>query len=162
MAWWLTGAASVQVQLFCKESNNMPDLIYKPQPRISPLTKPFWDAVNHNKLMIQKCESADCLKHIFYPRASCPYCHGSKLRWIQAQGSGVVISNTTIHRPHHEGFSQDCPYAFAAIGLKEGPCIYAKLIHAPIDVSLVGLGVTIEFELHGPAQKIPVFILTGR
>jgi uncharacterized OB-fold protein len=139
----------------------MPDIIYKPQPRISLLTKPFWDAVNQDKLMIQQCESAGCLKYIFYPRASCPYCHGSKLRWTQAQGGGVVISNTTIHRPHHDGFAHDCPYVFAAIELQEGPCIYAKLILAPIDVSLVGQSVSVKFEIHGPSQKIPVFVLSG-
>lgn len=160
MAWWPTDAALVQAQLFCKEINDMPDIIYKPQPRISLLTHPFWDAVNHDKLLIQKCECADCLKYVFYPRASCPYCHGSRLRWVQAQGCGVVISNTTIHRPHHEGFASDCPYVFAAIELKEGPCIYAKLINAPVDVSLVGRDVTVDFERHSPTQKIPIFVLS--
>jgi uncharacterized OB-fold protein len=140
----------------------MSEIIHKPQPRISLLTKPFWEAVNQGKLMIQQCESAGCLKHVFYPRPSCPFCHGSSLRWIEAKGSGVVISNTTIHRPHHEGFAHDCPYVFAAIELIEGPCIYAKLINAPTDVSLVGQSVEVAYEVHGPAQKIPVFVLTGQ
>ena len=139
----------------------MMDALMKPQPRISLLTKPFWEAVNQQeKLLIQQCESSECGKYVFYPRVCCPFCQSPKLRWVQAKGTGTVISNTTIHRAHHPGFDHECPYVFAAVQLDEGPCIYAKIIQAPIDVSLVGKAVKVTFEAHGPAQKIPVFLLS--
>ena len=131
----------------------------KPQPRINLLTQPFWDGANEEKLFVQQCEQTDCKKHIFYPRASCPFCYSPQLRWVEANGEGFIISNTTIHRPHHEGFVEECPYVFAAIQLAEGPCIYGKVIDAPIDTSLVNKPVSVKFEFHSSKQKIPVFVL---
>jgi len=140
----------------------MTETLLKPQPRVSLLTKPFWDAVSkEQRLLIQQCQSTSCGKYVFYPRVCCPYCHRSDLRWVQAKGTGVIISNTTIHRPHHTGFDLECPYVFAAVELTEGPCIYAKIADAPIDVSLVGQSVTVDFEDHGPGQKIPIFVLAS-
>lgn len=138
----------------------MSETLLKPQPRVSLLTKPFWDAVDQQeKLLIQQCQSSSCGKYVFYPRVCCPYCHSPDLKWVQSSGKGTIITNTTIHRPHHDGFNHECPYSFAAVELTEGPCIYGKVIGAPLDVSLIGQAVKVAFEEHGPDKKIPVFML---
>jgi|AntAceMinimDraft_12_1070368.scaffolds.fasta_scaffold04035_8 hypothetical protein len=138
----------------------MTKILQKPQPRVNSLTEPFWEAINREgKLLIQKCQEGVCGKYIFYPRVCCPFCQSSKLQWVPAKGTGVILSNTTIHRPHHEGFIAECPYAFAAVELTEGPCIYTTLLGAPLDVSLVGRRVTMKPEQHGSNQKIPIFTL---
>ena len=130
----------------------------KPQPRITDLNRPFWNGGNEGRLMIQRCLA--CEKAIFYPRACCPFCQHGDLKWVQASGKGKVISHTTVHRTHHDGFNAEAPYVFAAIALDEGLCFYAQLDGAPVDgVSLVGRAVHVDFVPHGPQLKIATFRL---
>jgi uncharacterized OB-fold protein len=133
----------------------------KPQPRVTELTRPFWDGANAGRLMIQRCNETSCARAVFYPRTCCPYCHGPSLSWIQASGKGRVISHTTVYRAHHDGFNTEAPYVFAAVALEEGPLIYAQLSGAPTDgSSLIDKAVTVDFAPHGPGRSMPVFRLT--
>lgn len=132
--------------------------VLKPQPRVTPLTRPFWDGANEGKLMIQRC--ASCGSAVFYPRVCCPFCQASELRWEAASGRGRVISHTTVRRTHHDGFNADAPYVFAAVALEEGPCIYAQIPGAPLEASLIGREVRVDFVDHGPGRKMPVFLLS--
>lgn len=130
----------------------------KPQPRVTELNRPFWNGCNEGRLVIQRCPA--CEKAIFYPRVCCPFCQHGDLAWIEAKGTGKVISHTTVHRTHHDGFNAEAPYVFAAIALDEGPCIYTQLAGAPVDgTSLIGRAVRAEFVEHGPTQKMAVFRL---
>lgn len=130
----------------------------KPQPRITELNRPFWAGCNEGRLMIQRCP--ECKKGIFYPRVCCPFCRHGAVEWVQASGKGNVISHTTVHRTHHDGFNAEAPYVFAAIALAEGPCMYAQLNGAPVDgASLIGRPVEVEFMEHGPGQRIAAFRL---
>ncbi|CAN5256412.1 hypothetical protein BH09PSE6_BH09PSE6_12670 [soil metagenome] len=130
----------------------------KPQPRVTPLSRPFWDGCNDDRLMLQRCRS--CLLAVFYPRVCCPHCHGPDLDWFRAEGRGSVLSHTTVRRTHHDGFNAEAPYVFAAIRLKEGPLFYAQLIDAPVDgLSLIGRPVLAAFVEHGPGRKLCAFRL---
>ena len=132
--------------------------VLKPQPRITELNRPFWTGCNQGRLMIQRCPA--CQKGIFYPRVCCPFCKHGDIAWVQASGKGKVISHTTVHRTHHDGFNAEAPYVFAAIALDEGPCLYAQLNGAPVDgTSLVGRVVQVEFVAHGPELRIAAFRL---
>jgi uncharacterized protein len=132
----------------------------KPQPRVTALTRPFWDGANERRLMIQRCTVPACGKALFYPRVCCPHCKSPALEWIQAAGKGRVISHTTVRRTHHDGFNADAPYVFAAIALEEGPCIYGQMPGAPSEgVTLSGRPVYVDFVEHGPQRLMPVFRL---
>jgi uncharacterized OB-fold protein len=132
----------------------------KPQPRVNALTRPFWDAANARRLMIQRCTAPGCGRAVFYPRVCCPYCKSAGLEWVEAAGTGRVISHTTVYRTHHDGFNGDAPYVFAAIDLAEGACMYAQMPGAPTDGrSLVGAPVRVDFVEHGPQRLMPVFRL---
>lgn len=134
----------------------------KPQPRVSSLTRPFWDGVNAHRLMIQRCTSADCGKAIFYPRVCCPFCKAPRPEWIQASGAGRVIAHTIVHRTHHAGFDAEAPYVFAAIELAEGPCVYAQIRGASlVDECLRGTAVQVEYVQHGPDRLMLVFRLSN-
>ena len=134
--------------------------VLKPQPRVSEIARPFWDAANEGKLLIQRCASPDCGRAVFYPRVCCPYCKGADLVWIEASGRGRVISHATVRRTHHDGFNAEAPYVFAAIGLVEGPLIYGQVPGAPLEGSLIGREVAVVFAEHGPGRRIPAFRLT--
>lgn len=134
--------------------------VAKPQPRVTQLTRPFWEGANDGRLVIQRCDEPSCARAVFYPRTCCPFCHGPSLSWIEASGKARVISHTTVFRTHHDGFNGEAPYVFAAVALVEGPLMYAQLSGAPIDgPSLVGRAVTVDFARHGPGRSMPVFVL---
>ena len=130
----------------------------KPQPRVTQLNRPFWDGCNHDRLVIQRCRA--CARAVFYPRVCCPFCKNGDLDSFDAAGRGTVISHTTVRRTHHDSFNPDVPYVFAAIALEEGPCLYGRILAAPVDgPSLIGRSVTTTFVAHGPQQKILAFRL---
>lgn len=132
----------------------------KPQPRVSNLNRPFWEGCNSGRLVVQRCRNEACGRKVFYPRVCCPYCRGGDLDWIACSGRGRIISHTTVHRPHHDGFSAEAPYMFAAVEIEEGPCLYAQVPDAPIDgSSLIGRSVIADFVPHGPDLQIVVFRL---
>jgi uncharacterized OB-fold protein len=136
---------------------NDPHLL-KPQPRVTELSRPFWDGCNSGSLMIQKCRA--CAREVFYPRVCCPFCKAGELDWVTASGRATVISHTTVRRTHHDSFNAEAPYVFAAVALEEGPCIFAQLLEAPAEgPSLVGRQVGVVFVDHGPGQKIAAFRL---
>lgn len=129
--------------------------VFKPQPRVNGVTSPFWEGANAGKLMIQRCSK--CGSAIFYPRVCCPFCKEADLAWEEASGRGQIISHTTVRRTHHDGFNTDAPYVFAAVALEEGPCIYGQVPNAPLESSLVGREVRVDFVEHGPGRKMPIF-----
>ena len=134
--------------------------VLKPQPRVTELTRPYWDGANAGRLMIQRCTNQACAKAVFYPRVCCPYCHDGGLEWFEATGRGKIITHTTVRRAHHEGFDASSPYVFAAVEVEEGACIYAEIPGAPVEgESLIGRAVTVDFVDHGPGRRMPVFRL---
>jgi uncharacterized OB-fold protein len=133
----------------------------KPQPRVTEVNRPFWDGCNDGRLMMQRCRNPDCRKTVFYPRVCCPYCHGAELDWVDVGSRGRIVSHTTVHRPHHDGFIAEVPYVFAAIEI-EGAILYAQLLEAPVDgTSLIGCAVSVAFAPHGPDRRLAVFRLTA-
>ncbi len=132
----------------------------KPMPRMTEVTRPYWEGANDGRLMIQRCVNPACAKAVFYPRVCCPHCHGAELAWFRATGGGRIITHTTVRRAHHDGFNASAPYVFAAVEIDEGPCIFAEIPGAPVDdVSLIGRRVSVDFVLHGPGRRMPVFRL---
>lgn len=134
----------------------------KPQPRVTELNRRYWDGVDAGRIVLQHCLNHACRRAIFYPRVCCPYCQHAELEWREAAGTGRVISHSTIHRTHHDGFNDEAPYVFAAVELIEGVLVYAQLPGAPVDgESLVGRAVAADFVPHGPDRRMLVFRITG-
>ena len=136
--------------------------MHKPQPRVTELNRRYWDGVDAGRIVLQHCLNHACRRAIFYPRVCCPYCQHAELEWRAAGGMGHLVSHSTIHRTHHDGFNDEAPYVFAAIELTEGVLVYAQVPGAPIDgESLIGQAVTADFVPHGPNRKMLVFRLAG-
>jgi uncharacterized OB-fold protein len=132
----------------------------KPQPRVTELNRRYWDGINAGQLVLQYCLNHACGRAIFYPRVCCPYCQHAELEWRDVTGTGRVISHSTIHRTHHDGFNDEAPYVFAAVELAEGVLVYAQLPGAPVDgTSLIGRAVRADFVAHGPNRRMLAFRL---
>lgn len=130
----------------------------KPQPRVGALNRPFWEGCNAGRLMLQRCPA--CRRAIFYPRVCCPFCRHGELEWFEASGRGTIVSHTTVHRTHHDGFNGEAPYVFGAIALAEGPLMYGQVLEAPLENEvLIGRGVRAQMVPHGPGLSIPAFRL---
>ena len=120
----------------------------KPFPLPDPDTEHFWKAAAEGRLDIQRCKS--CSRHIFYPRAICPYCGALGPEWVTAVGSGEVYSYTVVHRAPPE-FADEAPYVIALVDLDEGVRMMTRLVDVDPKEVRVGLRVQVVFAGEPPA-----------
>lgn len=133
----------------------------KPSPKVTAVSRPFWEACNRDQLLLQRCQAAECRRYVFYPRVCCPFCARSALTWEVASGRGRIVTFTAVHRPHHEGFYAEAPYYYIAVQLEEGPIIYSRLHGSdPGEIDLMGHEVQVAFHDHVPGQRIAFFELS--
>lgn len=120
------------------------------------LSKPYWESVNNEQLIIQYC--TDCQKLQYPIRSSCYYCGDTKsLDWKEVEGKGEIVAAITIEDGRLNRRMPDQPYNLAVISLNEDPTInfYSNLpgiepYHAPI-----GQKVHVVFERVSSDQLIP-------
>lgn len=131
----------------------------KPLPRITSVDRPFWNACNEERVLIQRCTADGCGQHVYYPRVCCPHCHRDTLEWTEVSGMGSIVSHTMVHRTHHDSFNEHTPYVFAAVRLDEGPIVYARIEGGENREDLTGRKVTAVFEQLSITQKVLSFKL---
>lgn len=136
----------------------------KPLPTPNAETRPFWEAAAQGVLRIQRCEA--CGTAQFPPRAICGHCHARGApAWVDAQGTGVIASHTTVHRPPSPAFKADLPYTLALVTLDEGPRILVSLRGDAARAPAIGLPVVIRFEApagpHGIALPYAILAETA-
>jgi uncharacterized protein len=115
---------------------------FKPLPKPTPSSRPFWDAAKKHELKLQKCGA--CSQYIYYPRDRCPNCFSDQLSWEQVSGRGKLYSYTTVYRASTRSFS-DAPYVLAIVELDEGPRMTTNMTVAQ-DKLKVGMPVTVVFD----------------
>lgn len=128
----------------------MPKLIPTPDE----LSKPFWDAVNEQRLVVQHCTACNVLQ--YPPRPACQECGSTNLDWKQTNGRGHIEEFVVIQDTHLPFRQDDQPFNLALITLDEDPRInfFSNLPGiAPFEVP-VGAAVEVTFEPVGPGQLI--------
>jgi uncharacterized OB-fold protein len=101
---------------------------FKPLPKPSPTSRPFWEAAKRHELKIQRCGA--CNKYVYYPRDRCPHCFADKLAWERVSGRGKVYSYTIVRRASARSFA-DGPYVLAIVQLEEGPRLTTNIVGPP-------------------------------
>jgi uncharacterized OB-fold protein len=135
----------------------MADEVYaKPIPEPSRDSKPYWDALEQVRLVIQQCAACGKLRH--YPRPVCDACYSMEVTWRQVSGRGLVHSFTVAHHPFHPGFKSELPYVLATVDLEEGVRMVAQLRGVALDDVAVGLPVEVAFERATEDLTLPYFI----
>jgi uncharacterized OB-fold protein len=105
----------------------------KPLPRVTDLTRPFWDGAKNSELLVQTCRR--CGSGQYPPRPVCLQCWSDELEWKRASGGGTIYSHTTAYRTSTKGFREDTPYVVAIVELDEGPRMVTNVVGcAPDDV----------------------------
>jgi uncharacterized OB-fold protein len=128
-------------------------------PKIIPvpdeLSKPFWDAVNEKRLVLQNC--AACSKLQYPPRPTCQVCGSdAQLEWQQVSGQGHIATSIVIEDGRLNRRMPDQPYNLALITLDADPTVnfYSNLPGTPPYEAPVGAAVEVTFEEVAPGQLI--------
>ena len=128
----------------------MPKLIPVPDE----MSKPFWDAINEKKLLVQRCTSCSTLQ--YPPRPACQDCGSTNLEWKETNGRGHILEFVVLQDTHLPYRQNDQPINLAIVTLDEDPRInfFSNLPGiAPFEVP-VGAAVEVMFEEVGPGQLI--------
>jgi uncharacterized OB-fold protein len=133
-----------------------------PIPVPDELSKPFWDACNEGRLVIQNCTA--CNRKQYPPQANCRQCgKADNLEWKQVEAKGTIIGYVVQHDTRVVMKKPDQPFNIAVVQLNEDPAIkfYSNLPGVPVDDVPVGRGVEVEFIDVGEGQKIHEWKVAG-
>ena len=126
------------------------------------LTKPFWDAANEERLVIQNCKACNRLQHP--PGPTCDHCgSGDNLEWTEMSGRGKIYNYGVVYDCPVKLLQEDLPFNLAVIMLDEDPGIqmYSHLPGTPVDEVPVGASVEVVFEATANGQKVPEWRVLG-
>jgi uncharacterized OB-fold protein len=127
----------------------------KQSPVPNDLDKPFYDACNEDRLVVQYC--ASCARYQFPPRIACTKCSGA-VSWQQVSGRGRVQSRVVVHDTPISSLIPDQPFNVATIALDEEPevIMLSHLPGTPVDQVPIGAAVQVIFETTpATGQKVP-------
>jgi len=126
------------------------------------LTKPFYDAANDDKLVIQNCTACNLLQHP--PSAACRKCgSGDNMEWKGMSGKAKIYNYTVVYDTPIRMLQEDQPFNLAVVMLDEDPGIqmYSHLPGTPVDQVPVGGSVEVVFEATANGQKVPEWRVVG-
>ncbi len=128
----------------------------RPAPVPNDLTKPFGDACNERRLVLQNCTPCERLQ---YPTTQrCTKCSSAdNLEWKEVQGKGHIDVYFVIRDSRIRGFRAAQPINFAVITLDEDPGInfLSNLPGTPPGEVPVGAPVGLIFEQTSTGQMVP-------
>lgn len=127
----------------------------KPIPVPDELSKPFWDACNEKRLVLQYCTADRMLQ--YPPEKTCQVCRtADHLEWREVNGRGRIMEYTVIHDSRLRPIQADQPINFAVITLDDDPGInfLSNLPGTPVDQVPVGAAVELIFEQAAPGQLV--------
>lgn len=115
----------------------------KPLPKVSSVSRAFWEGTKRGELLIQQCEH--CKRTIFYPRLFCPTCLSQELVWTRSSGRARIETFSIIYHPPIKSFENEIPYIFAIVRLEEGAQMASNIIDCSPEVVHVGMEVEVTF-----------------
>ena len=128
----------------------------KPSPVPDATSKPFWDACNERRLIVQNC--AKCNRLQYPPEKKCLACGASEhLGWREVAGRGRIHGYCVMHDSRVRLLQERQPFNIAIIELAENPEIkfFSHLPGTPPDEVPVGAAVNVEFEETVTGQLVP-------
>jgi uncharacterized OB-fold protein len=127
-----------------------------PLPERSLEAEPFWEATAEERFLVQFCPSCD--RHVWYPRALCPYCLSQDLKWVEADGDGTVYTYSIVHEHPSPAWADNVPYVTAIIHLdSEDIYVFSQLVDVNLEDVGVGLPITVTFDHVTEDLALPKF-----
>ena len=124
-------------------------------PVVDELDKPFWDAVNEKRLLLQYCTSCNKLQYPIRPR--CWSCGSSDhLDWREVEGKGHILETMVVHDTRVVRRKGDVPFNVSVIALDEDPGInfLSNLPGTPAENAPAHVAVEVVFEEQAPGKFI--------
>lgn len=133
----------------------------KQSPIPEELDKPFWDACNQGRLVIQYCKACDRLQHP--PEPKCAKCGSAdNLEWREVSGRGRIYSYAVMHDTPVTLLFKEQPFNIAVIELEQGIKMLSHLPGTPVDKVPVGVVIQVVFETTPvTGQKVPEWKVVG-
>ena len=127
------------------------------------LSKPFWDACNEKRLIMQNCTTCDRMQ--YPPEDTCYECESAdNLEWREVSGRGRIYGLGVMYDCPVTSLTVDQPFNIAVVQLEEDPDInmLSHLPGTPVDNVPVGASVQVEFETTlETGQKVPEWRVVG-
>lgn len=114
----------------------------RPEPQVDAVTAPYWEAAAQHRLVLPRCRRCQRTHH--HPRGLCPFCWSTSLDWVDAAGTGSVVTFTVVHQPPSPGFAT--PYVLAVVELSEGPRMMVNILDVDPHEVTIGMAVEVTFE----------------
>jgi uncharacterized OB-fold protein len=115
-----------------------------PDVQPTPVSRPFWDGLRKEQLIIQHCDA--CGSWVFYPRVRCPGCLSDRLRWEQVTAAGTLYAFSVAQHPTAPWFPADPPMIIAVVELEVGVRMSTEIVDTDPRTLRVGMPVTGVFE----------------
>jgi uncharacterized OB-fold protein len=135
----------------------------KQSPVPDELDKPFWDACNEDRLVLQHCTA--CERFQYPPGPACDQCgSAANLEWREISGNGTIYSYAVVYDSPIAVLQDDQPYNCAVIDLDDAPGInmLSHLPGTPVDQVPIGAAVRLIFQVTpGNGQKVPEWQVAG-
>lgn len=125
-----------------------------PQPAMGPDSRPFWEACNDHRLLVQRC--ADCGSHRSPPKPLCGSCGSFECAWSESSGRGRVFTYTIVHHSPHPLSQDRLPYNIAVIELEDCDRVLltSNVVNCPNDALYVDLPVEVVWEDRRDEQSL--------
>ncbi|MDA1010993.1 MAG: hypothetical protein DWG80_07260 [Chloroflexi bacterium] len=109
------------------------------------VSKPFWDAVQERRLIVQHCNGCNTLQ--YPPKPRCQDCNSEDLGWKDASGKGHILTCGVLQDSHLPVRAADQPLNLAVVTLDEDPRInfYSNLPGTPPFQVEVGAAVEVTY-----------------
>jgi uncharacterized OB-fold protein len=114
----------------------------KPRPVPTPVSKPFWDALAQERVLLQRCD--DCQAWVYYPRRRCPHCLSERVTWHEIAGRGSVFTFTITRQPTAPSFADETPQHLVVVELDEGVRVTGTLVAVSPAPGSVRIGARVE------------------
>ena len=124
------------------------------------ITRPFFEAANEGRLVVQRCSSSPRL--YFPPRPASEICGpGDHVVWEELSGRGTIYNYGVVYDCPVASLKEDLPFNLAVIQLEEDPglLMFSHLPGVPPDEVPVGAPVRVIFEETANGQKVPEWVL---
>lgn len=112
----------------------------------TPISRPYWDALAREKLVLQRCDA--CGSWVHYPRIRCSTCLSDELSWHEVTPAGTLYAFSIAHHPTAPWFAADPPQVIAVVELANGVRLSTNIVGADAQTLTIGMPVTGVFEHH--------------
>jgi uncharacterized OB-fold protein len=118
---------------------------YRPRPRLTALTAPYWTSGRDGVLHIQRCDA--CGYFVHPPGPVCPRCHGRALTFTPMCGRATVMAATVNHQPWYPGWPGTYVVAIVELDEQPGLRLTTNLV-GDVPPDPIGARVQVEFVEH--------------